>query len=302
MKIFLLLPLVLLTIAPSGFAQKKETVELQRDMALLQEQVRTMQRSMDEKFATLKLLIEQTLESANKANIAVAVLESGIRDKLRDQEAKLVVPVANVGSKVDSFSEEMKGLRGSVEDVNSKMGKMQAQILDLANAVKTLAAPPIPPPGAATSATAPSVPAGPPAGVSAESLYNNAMRDRLGGNADLALAGFSDYLKYFGNTDLAPNSQYYLGELYYGKGDMDAALRAFDTVLEKYPDNNKTPDAIYMKGKVLMKMNERNEAAKQFRDLRKRFPTHDLAAKSATELKALGLSAGPSAPTKKKKN
>ena len=300
MKIFISLPIVCLIIAPSVFAQKKETVELQRDIAQLQDQVRSMQRSMDEKLSALTVMIQQTLDSSNKANIAVAVLESGIRDRMKDQEAKLVIPVANVGAKVDSFSEEMKGLRGSVEDVNAKMGKMQAQMVDLANAVKTLAAPPLPPPSAAV--TAPSVPSGPPAGVSAESLYNNAMRDRLGGNADLALAGFTDYLKYFGNTDLAPNAQYYIGELYYGKGDMAAGLRAFDTVLEKYPDNNKTPDAIYMKGKVLVKMSERDEAAKQFRDLRKRFPTHDLAAKSLSELRALGLSGAPASPPKKKRN
>jgi len=285
-------------IAPSVFGQKKETVELQRDVALLQDQVRSMQRSMDEKLSALTVMIQQTLDAANKANTAVAVLESGLRDKMKDQEAKLVVPVTNVGAKVDSFSEDMKGLRGSIEDVNAKMGKMQAQVLDLANAVKTLAAPPPPPPGATTSAQAPT---GPPAGVSAESLYNNAMRDRLGGNPDLALAGFNDFLKYFGNTDLAPNSQYYIGELYYNKGDMDAALRAFDIVLEKYPDNNKTPDAMFMKGKVLVKMSEREEAVKQFRELRKRYPTHDLSAKAASELRALGASSTTPAGSKKKR-
>ena len=128
------------------------------------------------------------------------------------------------------------------------------------------------------------------------------MRDRLGGNGDLALSGFTDYLKYFGNTDLAPNSQFYIGELYYSKGDMDAALRAFDTVLEKYPDNNKTPDAMFMKGKVLVKMSERDEAAKQFRELRKRYPTHDLSAKALAELRAMGLSGAPASTTKKRKN
>jgi tol-pal system protein YbgF len=300
MKIFLFLPIVSFLITSSLFAQKKETVELQRDLALLQDQVRSMQRSMDEKLGALTVMIQQTLDSSNKANTAVAVLESGIRDKMRDQEAKLVVPVTNVGAKVDSFSEEMKGLRGSVDDLNAKMGKMQAQLVDLGNAVKTLAAPPIPPPAAAT--TAPAAPTGPPVGLSAESLYNNAMRDRLGGNADLALAGFNDYLRYFGNTDLAPNSQYYIGELYYNKGDMDAALRAFDTVLEKYPDNNKTPDAMYMKGKVLVKMSERDEAAKQFRDLRKRYPTHDLSAKALSELRAMGLSGATPSGTKKRRN
>ncbi len=300
MKIFLSLPIISLMIAPSVFAQKKETVELQRDVALLQDQVRTMQRSMDEKLGALTVLMQQTLDAANKANTSVAVLEAGLRDKMKDQEAKLVLPIANVGTKVDSFSEDMKGLRGSVEDVNAKMNKMQAQILDLANAVKTLAAPPPPPPAAATSAAV--MPTGPPAGVSAESLYNNAMRDRLGGNSDLALAGFNDYLKYFGNTDLAPNSQYYIGELYYNKGDMDAALRAFDLVLEKYPDNNKTPDAMYMKGKVLVKMSERDEAAKLFRDLRKRYPTHDLAPKALSELRAMGLSGAPASTPKKRRN
>jgi len=299
MKIFATLSIVFLLTVPSVFAQKKETVELQRDLALLQDQVRSMQRSMDEKLAALTVMIQQTLDSTNRTNTAVAVLESGIRDRMKDQEAKLVVPMANVGAKVDSFSEEMKGLRGSIEDVNAKMGKMQAQLVDLGNAVKTLAAPPPAPPAAVT---APSVPTGPPAGVSAESLYNNAMRDRLGGNADLALAGFTDYLKYFGSTDLAPNSQYYIGELYYNKGDMDAALRAFDSVLEKYPDNNKTPDAMYMKGKVLVKMSERDEAAKLFRDLRKRYPTHDLAAKALSELRALGLSGTPATGSKKKRN
>ena len=300
MKIFFSLSILSLLIAPSVFAQKKETVELQRDLALLQDQVRSMQRSMDEKLGALTVMIQQTLDSANKANTAVAVLESGIRDRMKDQESKLVVPVTNVGAKVDSFSEEMKGLRGSIEDVNAKMGKIQAQLIDLGNALKTLAAPPPAPPAATTSAAMP--PSGPPAGLSAESLYNNAMRDRLGGNADLALSGFNDYLKYFGNTDLAPNSQYYIGELYYNKGDMDAALRAFDTVLEKYPDNNKTPDAMYMKGKVLVKMSERDEAAKQYRDLRKRYPTHDLSAKALSELRALGLSGAPASNSKKKRN
>ena len=298
MKIFLPFSIISLMLASSAFAQKKETVELQRDVALLQDQVRSMQRSMDEKLAALTVMIQQTLDSTNKANTAVAVLESGIRDRMKDQEAKLVVPVTNVGTKVDSFSEEMKGLRGSIEDVNAKMGKMQAQLVDLANAVKTLAAPPPPPP----SATAPAAPTGPPAGVSAESLYNNAMRDRLGGNGDLALSGFSDFLKYFGSTDLAPNAQFYIGELYYSKGDMDAALRAFDIVLEKYPDNNKTPDAMFMKGKVLVKMSERDEAAKQFRELRKRFPTHDLSSKALSELRAMGLSGAPASGAKKKKN
>ena len=92
-----------------------------------------------------------------------------------------------------------------------------------------------------------------PAGVSAETLYNGGMRDKSAGNSDLAIEQFQNYLKWFGNTDLAPNAQYYIGEIKYLRGDLDGALMAFDTFLEKYPDNPKTSDAMLQKGRALVK-------------------------------------------------
>src|ERR1039458_8735753 len=66
-----LLPALL--ICPSlTFAASKEIVELQRDLALLQEQVRSMQRSQDEKFSAIQVLVQQALDSANKTSTSVA--------------------------------------------------------------------------------------------------------------------------------------------------------------------------------------------------------------------------------------
>ena len=45
------------------------------------------------------------------------------------------------------------------------------------------------------------------------------MRDRSGGNLDLALQGFQEYLRYYGNTDLAPNAQFYIGQIHYDKNE-----------------------------------------------------------------------------------
>ena len=108
------------------------------------------------------------------------------------------------------------------------LSKVQAQLIDLNNAVKVLQAPLLlrrllrrssrhlggPPPGGAAAA-------GPPAGLSAQQLYDSAMRDRSGGNPDLALQGFQEYLKWFGTSELAPNAQFYVGQIYYDKGDFD---------------------------------------------------------------------------------
>ena len=89
---------------------------------------------------------------------------------------------------------------------------------------------------------------GPPAGVSADTLYSNAVRDNSTGKYDLALQEFSDYLKYFPTTAFAANAQYYIGDINYRRNDYTNALQAFDAVLERFPDGSKTADAHYMKG------------------------------------------------------
>ena len=71
--------IVLVLLTPLAvFGQKKEIVELQRDVALLQDQMRTLQRSQDEKLAQLTLLIQQALEASNKANTSMAVLQNSL--------------------------------------------------------------------------------------------------------------------------------------------------------------------------------------------------------------------------------
>ena len=287
MRLLGLLLCALLAFPVLSLGQKKEYVELQRDVALLQDQVRSLQTSLNEKLAQLQMLVQQSLDSSNKANTAVAVLDSGIRDRMRDQEKSVAGPVAGVGAKLDQFAEEFRALKESVGDMSGRMGKLQAQIVDLGNAVKVMQAPPPPPGGGAGGA--------PPSGVSAEQLYQSAMRDRSAGSLDLAMQEFNDYLRYFPSTDFAPNAQFYLAMIFYDKGDMDSAVRAFDLVLEKYPENNKTPDAMFMKGMALLKMEQRNAAVQEFREVIKRFPRTDLADKSRERLKALGVSAPPPA-------
>lgn len=294
------LPLRLLLMGLAAFpvaAQKEKIAEIQRDMLLMQDQIRALQRSQDEKLAAMQVLLQQTLEAANKANTAVAVLDSSITTRLKEQEKMVGAPVANLGSKVDTMANDFAGVRESITDLSARLGKLQNQIADVNSAIKTLQAPPPPPPSATPAAN----PNGPPAGVTAESLYNSSMRDKTAGNSDLAIEGFQSYLKWFGNTDLAPNAQYYIGEVKYLKGDYDGALQAFDTLLEKYPDNSKTPDAMLQKGRALVKAGFKAEARQEFTSLIKKFPTHENASKAKIELTALGVPArAPARNTRKK--
>jgi TolA-binding protein len=157
---------------------------------------------------------------------------------------------------------------------------LQTQITDLRNAIQFMQSPPLPPGEGAAAPTA-----------SAETLFNNARRDQSGGKMDLALAQYEDYLRLFGNTDLAPTAQYNIGDIYYGKADYSSALKAFDLVLEKYPENEKTADAMYMKGMSLAKAGQETAAVQELRALLKKYPNSPLASKAAADLKTMESSA-----------
>jgi len=129
---------VFLALAPFAFSASKEMQELQRDVALLQDQVRTLQRQQDEKFAAMQALVQQTLESVNRTNTSLAVMENKFNEAMKLQQQSVSVPVANVGQKLDQMSEDFRAVRESVLDMNTRMGKLDAKMADLQNPVATL--------------------------------------------------------------------------------------------------------------------------------------------------------------------
>ena len=274
------------------WAASREIVELQRDVFTMQDQLRTLQSSLDAKMSEMKTIVQQTLDNSSKSNTSVAVLESTIRDRMAEQQKTMAAPMANLSTKVDQMSSDFTGMREAVTDLSDRMNKLQLQLTELGNTVRTLNAPPAPPPSAGLVG----VPGMAPVGMSPNQLYETAMRDRSGGNLDLAQQGFEEYLKYFSNTDLAPNAQFYIGQIAYDKGDFPGAIRGFDTVLEKFPENNKTPDAGFMKGMALLKAGKRDAAAKEFQNVATKYPNSEVASKARAQRKALGLSTPSSAP------
>ncbi|HXK05472.1 MAG TPA: tetratricopeptide repeat protein [Verrucomicrobiae bacterium] len=302
MKARILLVCVLLTAPGFTFAASKEIQELQRDIALLQQQVKDLQRSQDEKFASLTELARQAIEAANRANTGVAVIQSNLDKSLRDQESKVVAPVVGLGSQIRDISNNVNTLAQAVSDLTSTLNRMQAQMTDLSQQVKTMQAPPPAPPNATGTGAGQSASTDGPCGP-ASSLYDNALRDYRSGKYDLAVPEFNDYLRCYGNTDLAPNAQFYVAMYHYGQKNFDDAVREFDMVLEKYPDNNKTPEALLYKGRALAQTpGHKTEGANEWRELIKRFPKTDPARMACDDLKSLGYNCAPPAVPAGKKS
>jgi TolA-binding protein len=298
-------------------AASKEIQELQRDVALLQQMVKELQAAQDKKFADVLSSTQQAVESANRANTAIASIQSSLQQSLRTQEDKVVAPVVGLSTRMDTLTTELRATEQNLTDLSSQLTKILATLDDMKQAIKVIQAPPMaPPPADSGSASQPgassttTAPGGQTASADCGSLpgssvdtYNNARHDYESGNTDFALTEFADYLKCFEKTPLASNAQYYIGMVHYVKGEFDTATKDFDLVLEKYPENaNKNPESRYYKGMSLLKSHKPTEASTEFKELILRHPRTDLAAQACKQLESLGMHCPSPAPAATKKS
>jgi len=279
--------------APGLLAQKREDIlSIQRDVAQLQDQIKQLQTSQDQKMAELESLIKQALDQSNQASASMTALQRTLTDRLNDQQSKVAAPIAVLGTKVDQSADDVRAVRENLAALTSRVANLDNKLSDISSAVRTLSQPPAapPPPSIGAPPAAGGAPV-PPAGTSAESLWLNAFRDYSSGRDELAMMEFNDYLKYFPTAENAASAQYYVGQLYNRAKMFDDAVQAFDAVLERYPDNPKTPDALYGKADALAHGGHRAEAAAEFKDFLARFPTHSLARNAQAQLRDLGPAA-----------
>jgi TolA-binding protein len=264
--------LILVSVLPlSAAAVNREMQELQRDVAQLQDLVKALQLSVNEKLAALQLQAQHSAEAAAQANSAVATVQRSLEQVLKEQQDKLVPPMVAMGTRMDQVSGGLGTVQQAVSDLGAMMAKLQAQIGDLNNSVKMMQAPAASAPAVAEKAPMP-----------ASDLFENADRDRQSGKLTLALQGFTDYLKWYADRPQAADAQYYAGSIRQSQNDLEGAVKDFDALLVNYPDAKKAPDALFYKGKSLMLLGRVADANGAFKELRRRFPTSDLAKQSSS--------------------
>jgi TolA-binding protein len=291
------LALTILLIPGAGFAASKEQQEMQRDIAQLQDQVRTLQSGFDQKMAALQTLVEQALDAGNKANTNVSVLNASVTQTLDRELKDALRPVAGLTAKVDNANNDISDMRSSMADITSQLNRIQQLLADMNNAIKVIQAPPAAPPPSNINPDAAVKRAPPPANV----LWESARGDYNSGKADLAANDYAEFLRDYPDDPNAPEAQFVIGEIHLGQLKYDLAVMDFDAVLERYPEGKMTPDAYFMKGMALKQGGHRDAAATEWKTLRKKYPRSDASDRAAEQLRAMGLSPGPSTATSRKK-
>jgi tol-pal system protein YbgF len=119
------------------------------------------------------------------------------------------------------------------------------------------------------------VPSGP--APAPRELYSQAYADYARGNYDLAIQGFSEYIRNYPATDFTDNAQYWIGECLYGKKLYNEAVEAWNVLFRDYPSSDKLPDGRVKKGMALERLGRRSQALVEYRYVVDRFPNSQAA-------------------------
>lgn len=267
---------VILAPQPAG-AVSKEIIQLQQQVAQLLQGQQDLRTAVASNSATLRTLVQQSLDSVNQLHGQMGALQRTVQDAQ-----------ANTGSRIDAMTQQTQGLSDNLQDVQARVGKLSQQLTDIQNVLQSIDAKVSggSPTAAAGGATAPT--GMPP--ISADTLYQNALRDLTSGKYDLARQEFSDYIKNFPDNDLASNAQFYLGEIAYAQDDFKSAIAAYDTVLAKYPKSFKLAASLLKKGMAEIELGLKTSATRDLREVVRRFPGSDEARRAQAKLNEISAS------------
>lgn len=268
------------------WAVSKETLQMMQQLDSLQKAVDNLQKTVDTQMAVLKTLVEQSSDNINGMKSAVTEMRGTMQQNL-----------ATNGAKFDAMTSQVQALNESLDEAKARLSKLSEQVTQLQTIMTTIpnpaAATPGGPPGASATPGAPQVP-------DADSLYTQGLTYYTGGQWDLSIQAFQDYLKYYKDTDRASNAQFYIGECYYSQGNYQKAIEAYDLCSEKYPTGNKAAASQLKKGFSLLALDQKTAGVRELRSLIQRFPDSPESELARQRLKKLGIAVPASSPARRK--
>ncbi|MFZ1919618.1 MAG: tetratricopeptide repeat protein [Terriglobales bacterium] len=254
--------------SPSAFAASKDIIELQTQVTQLQQQMTQMKQSFDERMGIMRNLLEKNTDAANKVSTAIEGLDTSLNKQQADRAAQ-----------VDQISGQIQALNDTMDELKVRLAKLSKQFEDMQSAQQSMAAS-----QAQAQQQAQAMAQAPAPDV----LYNNALRDYNGGNNDLAIQEFGDYIKFYPNTDLAGNAYFYLGEISYKAGDFQKAVTNYDLVLQNFPSGTKASAAQLRKGFALIELGKQDEGAQELKHVIQRYPKTNEAIQARDKLRKIG--------------
>ena len=238
---FLIIALVTIPSAQAGW--KEEVVRLQSEIKTLQADVSESNNKNNERLDAIYSLITQLNDEIARSSSTLSRLGATLNSRTEDargQEASLLDVIREVSQKIDDLSIGYTVLAQQFNDY-----KLQSTMR-----------------------------AGSSSSLSADTMYNQAMRDYTQGNFDMAIEGFTAYVDTYPGSETSARALLYIGESY-SSPDLNMlkeAIDAFTRLINGYPQAAVVPTALYKRARIEIALQEQENAIADLRDIVERFP------------------------------
>lgn len=256
--------------AAPAFAQRRELQQMAADIRILQEQTQLLQNALAGLTDALKAVnsrIDEQIGVSRKTTADARLQADAMGSDIRVVRER----VDDTNVRITSLSQEVESLRDAIAAMPVPAPTTDLGLAGVPGAPGDPAAVPGTAPAAGSpppvSPASPAPPAPAPTGPNALSpsrLYDMAWADYTAGNYDLAIEGFTGYVRSFPKSEFADNAQYYIGESFYQRGKLAEAVEAFGRVISTYPRSDVGGQAYYKRGLCYERLNQPDRAREAY--------------------------------------
>jgi tol-pal system protein YbgF len=254
--------LLLVVSASPAFAADKTHQQIMAEIRMMQEQQQQLQQLVAGLAETLKVVTTKLDEQSGATRKAFA-----------DQKVL-----------IDNVADGVRVLREKADDTNVRLSSLTQEVETLRQTIASMPVPSAAPPVAGTDVppgtqppVLPSTTTGainpPPAGVSAQRMYDSAWSDYTGGQYELAIETFTRFIEGFPNNELRDDAQLNIANSYYSLGRFKEAADAAQKVITDYPQSNSVPAAYYKLGQAYEALKQIDLAKKAYETGIQRYPS-----------------------------
>lgn len=278
MKTLQSLAIVAATLFAAGCVSTSDFEAAQRQIAELQDELANIKRTAagKEEVQNVNVRIAEQTETLLKSNATLVSKVAEIDERIQSTQGA----VEQATYRVDRLAEQVTQARRDLDELKGRVTALQPAA---APATATPAAGGTDA-GSELTVPAPAVPAGDPM-----QTYQAAYRDYQRGNFDLAIDGFREFLETSGNSDLADNAAYWIGESLFSQKKYREAIEQFDAVVNRYPRSDKVPGALLKKGYAYINIGERAQGVVQLQYVLHEHPRSQEASLARQKLRQLGI-------------
>ena len=233
------------------------------DVALLQNELRTMQNASAQADAAQRAHIDQVLAQISRATDSVRMLSARL--------AKLQGDVQN-----DHYE-----MGRQILQIQELSGQSQRRIQELRASLEERSSQP----PAAVMPGDTSKPA--PAGPGPAQLFQSSLDQLRRGSTSVARSGFEELVRLYPTSEDAPEAMVYIGETYAKERNQVAADSVYALVIKQYPTSPRAATALYKRALSMKAAGQTAAARVAFDRIIREFPRSDEAALAREQLRTI---------------